>query len=272
MTDADLVRLGDASYLEALREQARATGGTLRESDGVLLASGVDGHPLHNYAVRIDARRAASDAYAEIDDHFGRLGRGYLIVTMNAHDDRPLARMAREAGATEIASPPAMFCPAPPDERPFPPEVTLAEVVDEGGLAAYRDVSAAAWATYGIPPPVTAQVFSSLAMVCGPHLRAVVAYVGGRPASCAMILLSHGIAGVYWVGTHPDARGKGLADACTRRMTRMGFELGARVVTLQASVMGEPIYRKMGYRSIGSYSLWAQRPRSSDAAQGEAPR
>ena len=80
-----------------------------------------------------------------------------------------------------------------------------------------------------------------------PHIAAVVAYRGDEPVAAAMTLLSHGIAGVYWVATLAAARGQGLADVVTRAVTNRGFELGAAVNTLQASPMGESIYRRMGY-------------------------
>jgi hypothetical protein len=65
-----------------------------------------------------------------------------------------------------------------------------------------------------------------------------------------MTLLSHGIAGVYWVATLESVRGQGLADLVTRVVTNRGFELGAAVNTLQASPMGESIYRRMGYEEL----------------------
>jgi predicted GNAT family acetyltransferase len=71
--------------------------------------------------------------------------------------------------------------------------------------------------------------------------------------AAAQTLLSHGIAGVYWVGTVDDARGRGLGEAVTRAVTNAAFDLGARANTLQASIMGEPIYRRMGYETLYSY-------------------
>ena len=61
-----------------------------------------------------------------------------------------------------------------------------------------------------------------------------------------MTLSSHGIAGLYWVGTVEQARRSGLGRAVTAAVTNIAFDRGASLVTLQASVMGEPVYRVHG--------------------------
>jgi predicted GNAT family acetyltransferase len=68
-----------------------------------------------------------------------------------------------------------------------------------------------------------------------------------------MSLLSHGIAGIYWVGTVPSARRRGLATLCTQAVGNDAFAQGARRVVLQASAEGEPLYRAMGYREFTRY-------------------
>ena len=83
-----------------------------------------------------------------------------------------------------------------------------------------------------------------------PHVVTVGAFDKGALVSGAMVIFSHGIAGVYAVGTAKEARGRGLADLVTRKVTNFGFDGGAPYVTLQATSMGEPIYRRMGYREI----------------------
>jgi hypothetical protein len=45
-------------------------------------------------------------------------------------------------------------------------------------------------------------------------------------------------------------------------VTNTAFDRGATVVTLQASVMGEPVYRSMGYRSLYHYEDWIRFPAS----------
>lgn len=253
LSDDDRVRLGDLNYQEALREQTRATGGEVVEDDDLLLMAGPSGHPMLNFAIRLrgdaDAKRCVDRAL----EFFGPRRAGFSLTLMNAHAETDLKTEAEAAGMMSLMAPPAMFC----DSQPAPParETDLRVVADESGLADYRRVSQRAWATYGIPPDVVGEIFESSSMLCAPYMCAVVAYADGEPMSCAMVILTHGIGGVYWVGTDPDGRGRGLGEACTRFVTNAAFDAGARFVTLQASPMGEPIYLRMGYRKIGEYYL-----------------
>jgi hypothetical protein len=50
----ELILLGDLNYIEALREQTRACGGTIIEEDGVALFQGPGPHPILNYGIRLD--------------------------------------------------------------------------------------------------------------------------------------------------------------------------------------------------------------------------
>ena len=92
--------------------------------------------------------------------------------------------------------------------------------------------------------------------VLEPHIAVVVAHDGDQPVAAAQALLSHGIAGVYWVGTLEAARGKGLGEAVCRWVTNWAFDQGAAAQTLQASTMGEPIYARMGYETLYRYGSW----------------
>jgi predicted GNAT family acetyltransferase len=49
------------------------------------------------------------------------------------------------------------------------------------------------------------------------------------------------------VATRPAARGRGLAELCTRAVTAAGLAAGAGFAALQASAMGERIYARLGF-------------------------
>jgi GNAT superfamily N-acetyltransferase len=117
----------------------------------------------------------------------------------------------------------------------------------------FVEVIAAAYETMGLAPDVTRKAFATPERWLAAQWHVQVVYEHDRPVAGAMLLFSHGIAGVYWVGTLPDARGRGYADAVMRVITRYAFEHGARLVVLQASPMGDPVYRRLGFREVTRY-------------------
>jgi ribosomal protein S18 acetylase RimI-like enzyme len=105
-----------------------------------------------------------------------------------------------------------------------------------------------AYGSLGLPENEARAAFSHPSGLFDGSVRGFIAYLDGKPASIALTVLSGQSAGVCWVGTVPRARGKGLGELCTRLATNAGFECGARIVTLQASEQGYPIYARMGFR------------------------
>ena len=73
-----------------------------------------------------------------------------------------------------------------------------------------------------------------------------------------MTFESDGVASVQWVGTVSSARGSGLATLVTTHVTNAAFERGASSCTLQASPMGEPVYRALGYETIYTYAEYVR--------------
>jgi hypothetical protein len=47
---------------------------------------------------------------------------------------------------------------------------------------------------------------------------------------------------------------------------RQALEAGARTTSLEASALGEPVYVRMGYRTIGRMTMWERR-RAAETAR-----
>lgn len=83
------------------------------------------------------------------------------------------------------------------------------------------------------------------------------AWVNGSPVgvSCAFLTRgSTGIAGIYDVGVLPEYRNQGIGKALTHAVCVWARERGYRVAGLNATPMGEPVYRALGFQSL----RWAQ--------------
>jgi GNAT superfamily N-acetyltransferase len=81
-----------------------------------------------------------------------------------------------------------------------------------------------------------------------PTVSMFVGYVGDKPVCTSCLVTTGPVAGVYWVSTLPDYRGRGYATAISWHAVKAGEALGCDMATLQASVMGRSIYEKMGFK------------------------
>ena len=251
---ADVLELCDLNYAEAMRELCRRAGGTVLDEGGVLLFAGT--HPLPalvNGVVRMDPHVPAAEVLERAAAFFSARGRGYSVL-VRAHCDTDLRRFVEERGLTAFGNSPGMVLDRRlPDASP-PPGVRLRRVSNGADTAAFADVMGKAYASLGMPPDVAPAILCWPEILIAPHIVSFLALLeDGTPAGGAMTIVTHGVAGVYWVGTIPEARGRGLAEFCTRVAGNAGFDLGARIAALQASVMGEPVYRRMGYVEVTRY-------------------
>jgi predicted acetyltransferase len=63
--------------------------------------------------------------------------------------------------------------------------------------------------------------------------------------------------GLYGIGTPPPHRGNGYGSALTVAGIRWGASNGATVAVLQASQLGEPVYRSLGFRTVFDMTAWS---------------
>lgn len=78
-----------------------------------------------------------------------------------------------------------------------------------------------------------------------------------NPVSCSSILLHENTAVLYNVATSSKFRGKGYATTLVNHAIEFSNKnWGEKIIGLFSSKMGENIYKKMGFTSIGTLSCW----------------
>jgi len=247
--DARACRL---NYVEFCRELGRwsGAGGAVQERDGLVMWGTASDFPVSlNGVVRLDRSTLPDVVLATADEWFGRRGTGFTLNVVDGTDD-DLREAAEAAGLLVLRDSPQMVCDAPVDGAPPADDVTLVWATTAAEVEAFAEVVDRAYQSLGAPAGAIRPSIVATDRVLEPHLEIVLALLDGEPVACAQLLVSHGMAGVYYVGTLEAARGRGLGELVTREVTNRGFERGAPFVGLQASPMGEPIYRRMGYRDL----------------------
>jgi GNAT superfamily N-acetyltransferase len=85
------------------------------------------------------------------------------------------------------------------------------------------------------------------------------ARVAGDPACVMQTIDLDGDCGVYLVATDPRRRGLGLATRLMSAALEAARDRGCMTSTLQASPMGFPIYRRLGYETFFRLHLYERR-------------
>lgn len=254
--------LSDANFVESVREHARwQEPCKLVEEDGLILVAGPNAFPVayRNCAIRVDPRLAAKDVLARTRDFFESRKRGFTILTRDSRD-ADLKAYLPSAGLNLTAELPCMLIESPLAEPRIPSDIRIERFREERHVLDAVAINAEAYQMIKLPAQEARIYFARPEELLSPRVEGFIAYQGTEPASTALTLFSGASAGLYWVGTAVAAQHRGLGEICTRLATNAGFARGATVVTLQASSFGEPIYRRLGYKTYDRLQRYMELP------------
>ncbi|MEY4766390.1 MAG: hypothetical protein RI907_3063 [Pseudomonadota bacterium] len=242
-------------------------GARLQEDQGVQLHQGAlpIPAPFMNSVIRLDASVPPSQVLAQARAFFGGGSNPFAPILFMRRDADLAAELSAQGFqkqadlAVMLTEQAHAVTPLPAgwrlhlvEGRACPPGTAPAD------LAGIVDCCAEAYASLGLPAFMTPFFFGERERVMGDEVSWVVARQGDAPpAGVAMVLHTPEVAGLYWVATREAARGQGVAAACTVAATNLALERGARAVALQASPMGEPVYRRLGWREYGRMQRWS---------------
>ncbi|MFD7907152.1 GNAT family N-acetyltransferase [Kitasatospora sp. NPDC059747] len=141
--------------------------------------------------------------------------------------------------------------------------LTVDEVVDGDTLAAAERVI-----VDGFPQPARQPWTRGEAvperMLHDSGCRVWLGRLDGTPAGACLTYDDGRATGVYWLATLPFARGRGVARAVLE--TALAAARPDRPVTLVATAVGEPLYRRLGFADQGRTCWWT---RTAPAARAQ---
>ena len=260
VTPVDAARGAALNEQELWREMVRWSGGRIVEEGGVLLVSGPSAYL--RVAIRSDPQVDGPAVVARATEFFAGEPRGFIVLVRRP-DDGDIERAALAQGFRAGWTERPMALTAAPSAGDVPDDVDVRPVAEEGGVVDYGRIVALANDDPGERERAPLLFHDETIVV--PHVAAFVAYLADEPVACAMTLVSHRVAGVFYVATVEHARRRGLGDALTRMAARAGFEMGAEAAWLGASEMGAGLYRRIGFKDLGSTLVELESPTGAGA-------
>jgi len=145
---------------------------------------------------------------------------------------------------------------APGQDVRKPPGMVVETVADVQDLRSWVEVVAR---SFGLPDGVASvllDVYGTAPFGEEAPWRLYLGFIDSEPVGASQLFLHAAAAGIYHLGTVPQARGQGVGTAMTVAALRGGRELGARVSVLRAARAGLGIYRGLGFREYNRFGRY----------------
>jgi ribosomal protein S18 acetylase RimI-like enzyme len=234
----------------------RLEGGELFEQPGIIGFRGPTDFPSSRIALRTDPP-ATADAYVQaLDEQLFAHGKTACTwARIDVDDDLNTALLDR--GFQEFAQTPEMVCEHVLEDREPPAGVTVRLAATAADVRDYARIAGEAFSHLALPAEITAGTIDHPDVMLGSDVVIALADLDGEPVAgaCVVMVGDRPEGYVGWVSCVDKARGHGLGDTVTRRVTNEAFARGADIVSLEASQFGEHTYARMGYRELYRYRL-----------------
>lgn len=228
-------------------------GARLVEADGLLrIASDL---PISNgNQVIVTGAAATTDGLAAAIAAARAAGDRVRVTLRSGIDDRFLGLM-HDLGLAARPWAPGMLVALPGTSDPARgADLAIEVVADEAGRA---DHLRAMGPAYGLDPAQVDRV-ANARMLRTPGVTFYLGRAAGEPVSTGMSIVADGVAGVYFIGTVPGARGRGYGEAITARIHADATAAGCHAAILQSSPSGLRVYERLGYRAAFTYHAWTE--------------
>ncbi len=254
------LELLDKSNLVVYRDSILRAGGRVVENAGLTMIIGTHPSPvIVNTILRSGPVEEPARALEFARQTFAAIGHGTSLMT-SSHADAALARAASVAGWKPVFELVGMILDAPIRAGSLPDGVKVFEADPVADLATIRAIEVAGFAESDDERAMIESVFGDPRMLdwhgTATYLATVDGSEGVQPAVATATVDIAPAALITWVATRPNYRRRGLGGLVTAAAANRGFEMGASAVVLQASPLGLPVYGRLGFRPLNTYTIW----------------
>jgi GNAT superfamily N-acetyltransferase len=225
-----------------------STVGEVLETRDFVASNGKAPLPDFNQGALKRPRYKLERALDRLFDYYARATVPFRTTVLIQDRDVERAMLAR--GFTRGADVPCMTFAGARCVAPAIPELDVRAARDPLTIADFQRV---AFESFGYPVELAGAVLTE-ELLGLPHVRGFVGYVDGQPAATSLLLMTGDVAGIYWVGTLATHRNQGLGASITAHAVNAGLARGCTAAGLQASPLGQPVYRRIGFELPRAYA------------------
>ena len=237
--------------------------GELREMPGVsIVSSGLDYGVLNSAALSREVTGGQVELERRIaipEVHFRMRGLRWSYWVCEDMIENPLRRRAKEIflqrGFRVLTEPPGMIAERlSPPARSLPP-LEIRRVADPASRFDFAHIVSVC---FELPFQIARATYTREDVWQG-EVTGYVGYSGNTAVCTAAITPAAGVIGVYSVGTLPDSRRRGYAEAIIRHaVAETSAQTGLERTILQSTRDGLSLYESMGYRTVTRF--WVMTP------------
>jgi ribosomal protein S18 acetylase RimI-like enzyme len=171
--------------------------------------------------------------------------------------DKRVRRDARvifnRCGLRPLTEAPGMYAERLSSPARILPDIEVRPVADKATRTAFAWITSVA---FDIPHAICTAIYDGEPAWTG-DFRGYVGYFHDQPVTTAATVEGRDVVGVYSVGTLPDYRRSGFAEAIMRKvLTESHQRTGVESTVLQSTIAGLRLYERMGYRRITNFNVY----------------
>lgn len=235
--------------------------GQIHELSGITLVDAGPANAIFNSALLtapIDTERDLENCIHAAVRYFLRRGAGWSFWVCEGLLASPVRRRLESIfarhGMQLTATTPGLETSALKNSTRPMPSISLRRVGDDESRASFCHIMTM---SFDGPSAQLMRIYGSSAIWETPF-RGFIGSVDGTDVAAGATVSANGVTGLYAVGTLPAFRRQGYAEAVMRLAIEDTFKSeGNQPLVLQSTPIALRLYRRMGFRSLTSFSLYS---------------
>jgi GNAT superfamily N-acetyltransferase len=260
MNTSKLTRVIEENRFQAFSTFGKVPGGSLVVTEKMIRVIPPIQLPAPLCAWIFDAKLSQKNANEEVQgviDHFEQRGNPLVWETGPTTRPRQLGRVLKAQGMEHLFDLAGMALDLEELKNHNVPTGLVTKSVDtrdklRAWAHAFREsFELPSWSGSGI-----AEVISAAWKESGGKWHHYIGTIDEAPVASSSMYLDQGIAGIYFVGTVPSARKRGIGTWMTLRALQEAHALGIRVSVLHAAPLAQNLYSRLGFKEYCKLGLY----------------